>query len=647
VSKQVLPYGSWPSPVSVDMLAAKGASLSDVRLMSDNQLYWLQSPPEEGGRYVVMRQAGPGAGIEAVTPPGFNVRTRVHEYGGAPFAVDQDTVYFSNFDDNRIYRQPLGSQPVPLTDDGAMRYADLVVDSRRRALVAVREDHTHSDIHAVTAIVQIPLSNPTREQVLIQGADFYMAPRISPDGRHMAWICWNHPNMPWDGTELWVADLTEDGGLGPAQRVAGGVDEAIYQPAWSPGNTLYFVSDRTGWWNIYRWSGSQVTAVTSREAEFGEPYWVFGLSSYGFFGTNIVAVATDNDVDHLLVIDAKSTDIREMDTPYNSYSYVNANEWGAAFLAGSGRRSTALVRLTADDTLVEVQGEDPPIGLEDISVPEALVYPTTDGQTAHLWYYAPANARVVGPADEKPPLIVFNHGGPTSRSTGVFRVAVQYWTSRGFAVVDVNYRGSSGYGRAYRRLLNQSWGIVDVEDCCNAALYMAGRGLADPERMAIRGGSAGGYTTLACLTFRDVFSAGASHFGVSDLSLLARETHKFESRYLDSMIGPWPETKERYDARSPLMHMAQVKRPLIFFQGLDDKVVLPNQAELMVEDLKSRGVPVAYLAYPGEGHGFRRAENIIKTAQAELSFYAQVFGIELAEAIDPVHIFNWPPALGH
>jgi dipeptidyl aminopeptidase/acylaminoacyl peptidase len=614
--------------------------------MSDNQLYWLQSRPEEGGRYVVLRQAGPGSDIEAVTPPGFNVRTRVHEYGGASFAVDQDTVYFSNFDDNRIYRQPLGSQPVPLTDDGAMRYADLVVDSRRRALVAVREDHTHSDIHAVTAIVQIPLSNPTREQVLVQGADFYMAPRISPNGRQMAWISWNHPNMPWDGTELWVADLTEDGELGFAQRVAGGVDEAIYQPAWSPDNTLYFVSDRTGWWNIYRWTGGQVTAVTSREAEFGEPYWVFGLSSYGFSGTNIVAVATDNDVDHLLLIDAKSTDIREVDTPYNSYSYVSANEWGAAFLAGSGLRSTALVRLTADDTLVEVQGEDPPIGTEDISVPEALVYPTTDGQTAHLWYYAPVNARVVGPTDEKPPLIVFNHGGPTSRSTGVFRVAVQYWTSRGFAVVDVNYRGSSGYGRAYRRLLNQSWGIVDVEDCCNAALYMAGRGLADPERMAIRGGSAGGYTTLACLTFRDVFSAGASHFGVSDLSLLARETHKFESRYLDSMIGPWPEAKERYDARSPLMHMAQVKRPLIFFQGLDDKVVLPNQAELMVEDLKSRGVPVAYLAYPGEGHGFRRAENIIKTAQAELSFYAQVFGIELAEPIDPVHIFNWPPALG-
>lgn len=646
MSKAEMSYGSWPSPVAPAMLAGHSSSMSDVRLTDDDQLYWLESRPLEGGRYVVMRQEHPEAEPAELTPSGFNVRTRVHEYGGGAYTVSQETVYFSRFDDNRLYRQGPGDDPVPLTmANPAFRYADMIVDRRRQALIAVREDHTASDIQATTTIVQIPLGHPTRERIVVDGSDFYMAPRLSPDGQHLSWIAWNHPNMPWDGTELWVADVLADGSLERAHPVAGGRDEAIFQPEWSPDNMLYFVSDRTGWWNIYRLAEFGVEAVTRREAEFGEPYWVFGLSNYGFSGRDILAAYSDHDRDHLVVIDTQSLAVKEVSTPYSTVSYVTANAGGAAFLGGLSSRPTALVRWKRPQAVWEVRGENAPLGGENISIPEAMEFPTTNGLSAHLWYYAPLNASVKGPTDEKPPLIVFTHGGPTSRSPGVFRMAVQFWTTRGFAVADVNYRGSSGYGREYRRRLNQSWGIVDVEDCCNAALYLADRGLADRTRLVIRGGSAGGYTTLACLTFREVFTAGASHYGVSDLGRLATETHKFESRYMDSMVGPWPEAKARYEERSPLMHIERVKRPLIFFQGLDDKVVLPNQAELMVEQLKSRGVPVAYVTHAGEGHGFRRADSIMKTAQAELSFYAQVFGITLADDIsEPLHIFNWTPS---
>lgn len=640
---QEWPYGGWTSPILASMLAGKTSVPSDVRLTDDNTLYWLESRPHQGGRYVIMRQNPGESEPQEMTPAGFNVRSGVHEYGGAPYAVGENTLYFSNYVDHRFYAQGPSSDVTPITpQESRMRYADPVWDPAHRRLLAVREDHTESDIGAVTTIVSLDPTHPGPGQVLVEGWDFFSSPRLSPDGTRLAWLCWDHPNMPWDGTELWVGEVSGDGTLTNSMRLAGGLAESIFQPSWSPDGTLYYVSDRTGWWNLYRIRHGFTEAVTARQVEFGQPGWAFGQSTYGFWGTQIIACYSDNDYEHLTVVDSESLAMREVPSPYTAFSYVVANQHGAAFVVGAPDRPTALVRWEPSTAFVAVKAETAPISADDISIPQAIEFPTENAQTAHMWYYPPKNQAFRGPADEKPPLVVFNHGGPTSQSNGTFRLAIQYWTTRGFAVADVNYRGSTGYGRAYRRLLTQSWGIVDVEDCCNAALYLANQGLVDGSRMAIRGGSAGGYTTLACLTFRDVFAAGASYYGVSDLGLLARETHKFESRYMDSMVGPWPETRARYEARSPLMHIEQISVPLILFQGLDDKVVLPNQAELVVEKLTSRGVPVAYLPFEGEGHGFRRAENIIRSNEAELYFYSEVFGVPLSEEIEPVPIANWP-----
>lgn len=643
MSTQVRPYGAWPSPVSAEMVASKSVSMSNVLLTEDNRLYWVESRPEEGGRHVVMRLGPSETEPRELTPAPYNVRTRVHEYGGMPYTVDGEVLYFSHYADHRLYRQVPGGSPEPVTPEAPMRYADPVWDGTRSRIVAVREDHTMSDIAAINTIVAVDPAQGTVGTVLAEGWDFYMYPRISPNGRQMAWICWNHPNMPWDGTELWIANIGDDGKLSGHQRVAGGPNESIFEPSWSPDGVLYFVSDRTGWWNIYRFHNGSTEAVTEMTVEFGQPNWGFGMSTYGFAGDDIVATYSNDGYGHLVRIDPATLAVNEISCPYSAFSEVRANNERAVFLAGSPEEPQALVSLDAGrDSLSVVQAEGVrAIDAVDTSIPQAIAFETTRGQTAHMWFYPPKNHAYTGPAGEKPPLIVFNHGGPTSHSAATLKLTIQYFTTRGFAVADVNYRGSTGYGRAYRRLLNESWGIVDVEDCCNAAQYLAREGLVDGQRMAIRGGSAGGYTTLACLTFRDVFAAGASYYGVSDLGALARETHKFESRYMDKMVGPWPDAKDVYEARSPIAHMDQARSPIIFFQGLDDKIVLPNQAEMMVDELRRRGVPVAYLAFEGEGHGFRRADTIIRTLEAELYFYAEIMAIPLAEPVTPVPIANW------
>ncbi len=637
-------YGSWTSPVSAAMLVSKGAKLQDAWVTADDAVYWLESRPREAGRFVIMRwDPDSDSGVE-INPAPFYARTRVHEYGGAPVAVVGDTVYFSHYKDHRLYQAKPGSAPEPLTPAAKMRYADLVWDSARSRLIGVREDHRESDIFAVNTLVAIDPAQPDTGTILAEGYDFFMAPRVSPDGTKLAWVSWNHPNMPWDGTELWVGTFGADGRLADARLVAGGMEESVVQPLWAPDNTLHFISDRTGWWNLYRLKGDQIEAILPMEAEFSGPAWQLGLATYAFAGGDIVAIVAQNGTDQLLRINPDTREVQRLGESYAVFRNVTANAGRLVTIAASPTQSPVVLSYdlgTHTETVVKSAGERP-LADADISIPEAVEFPTERGLTAHAWYYAPKNQGFQAPAGEKPPLIVFSHGGPTGQSFPVFSLALQYWTTRGFAVVDVNYGGSAGYGRAYRNRLYGNWGLNDVEDCTNAALYLADQGLADPKRLAIRGGSAGGYTTLACLTFRDVFAAGASYYGVSDLGALARETHKFESRYLDRMIGPYPEDKAVYDARSPLMHADQITNPIIFFQGLDDKIVLPNQAEEMVDQLKQNHIPVAYIPFDGEGHGFVQADTIIRAQEAELYFYAQIMGIPLEEAIDPVAIWNWP-----
>ncbi|MEZ4594755.1 MAG: S9 family peptidase, partial [Chloroflexota bacterium] len=480
--------------------------------------------------------------------------------------------------------------------------------------------------------------------VLAAGHSFYASPRLSPNGRKLAWISWNHPNMPWDGTELWLADLDEAGtALSNITKIAGSHDESIFQPEWSPNGELYFISDRTNWWNLYRWRNGVVQPVYPMEAEFGRPQWVFGMSTYGFErADSIICTYTQNGIWHLARLNTVQGTLTPIDTPYSSLADLRVSNGFACFIGGSATRPNAVVRLNlqTNDAQILRQSTDLTVDAAYLSVPESIEFPTENGLTAHAIYYPPKNRDFEAPEGDMPPLLVISHGGPTSATQTTLNLGTQYWTSRGFAVLDVNYGGSTGYGRSYRQRLNGQWGIVDVQDCLNGAKHLVRQGLADGDRLAIRGGSAGGYTTLCALTFYDTFSAGASYFGVSDLAALAQETHKFESRYLDSMVGPYPEAKELYEARSPLHHTDQINCPLILFQGLEDKVVPPNQAEMMFEAVKAKGLPVAYVAFPGEQHGFRSAENIKRTLDGELYFYGKIFGFELADPVKPVEIEN-------
>jgi dipeptidyl aminopeptidase/acylaminoacyl peptidase len=481
--------------------------------------------------------------------------------------------------------------------------------------------------------------------VLAQGYDFYSTPRLSPDGTQLAWLAWNHPNMPWDGTELWCATLAADGSIESAQLVAGGVDESIFQPEWSPGGVLHFVSDRTGWWNLYRWHNARVEPLHPMQAEFGLPQWVFGMTSYGFESAGrIVCVYSSAGIDQLAILDTPSGAFETIETPYTMFAYPHSAPGQLVALAGSPTEHAAVVRLDLTTRQIETLRRTSELAVDPgyISAPQAIEFPTDAGLTAHAFFYPPHNADYRAPARERPPLLVMSHGGPTAATSAQLDLEKQYWTSRGIAVLDVNYGGSTGYGRAYRQRLNDQWGIVDMNDCANGARYLAKLGKVDGDRLAITGGSAGGYTTLCALTFRDEFSAGASYYGISDLAALAQDTHKFESRYLDRLIGPYPQRKDLYHQRSPIHYSNRLECPVILFQGLEDKVVPPNQAELMVDALRAKGLPVAYLAFEGEQHGFRKAENMKRALDSEFYFYARIFGFEPADTIEPVIIENLP-----
>ncbi len=640
VKPNTAPYGAWKSPITADLIVSGNISLGQMALDGPD-LYWLEGRPTEGGRIVIVQRAPDGTTADIIPAP-FNARSRVHEYGGGSYVAANGVVYFVNFSDQRIYRTAHGTHPQPITPEASWRYADLIVDSRRNRLICVREDHMLSDQEAANTIVSVPLDG-TEQVILASGNDFYAAPRLSPDGTRLAWLTWNHPNMPWDGTELWVAVIAPDGELVDKKMVAGGLQESIFQPEWSPDGALYFISDRTGWWNLYRWNGQAVDPLMDMEAEFGQPQWVFGMSNYGFLDRGRVACTHTRDCTwHLGLLDVATQTLAPVELPYTSINDLRAAAGQLAIIAGSPSEPFSILRVDphSGDFQVIKRSSSLEIDKGYISQPRSVEFSTTGGETAYGLYYPPTNRDYSAPAGARPPLIVIGHGGPTSATDTSLKLGIQFWTSRGFGVLDVNYGGSSGYGRPYRERLAQNWGVVDVDDCANGALYLASQGLVDGDCLAIRGGSAGGYTVLAALAFRDVFKAGASHFGIGNLETLATDTHKFKSRYLDKMVGPYPESQEIYRERSPLFHTEGLSAPVIFFQGLDDRVVPPNQAEMMVSALRTQGVPVAYIAYAGEGHGFRKAENIRRTLDAELYFYQRVFGIPVDPSLEPVEIAN-------
>jgi len=645
------PYGSWSSPIEAATVARSGRRLGFPAIAADGAVWWAEGRPDEGGRVALMRQLGDG-GPERVTPEGVNVRTRVHEYGGGAWClVEPDLVVFVDFSDQRLYRQRIGEEPVAISPEppeaGAVRYADMRPAPDGEEVVCVREREAEPE--PVNEIVSLPLDGSAQPQVLAGGRDFYSFPRISPDGAWLAWTCWDHPNMPWDGTELWIAPL---GDPGEERLIAGGREESVFQPEWDRRGRLHFISDRDGWWNLYRagepdaeLSGEDgpLVQLTDQHADHGHPQWLFGGATYAFFESGAIAVVrTEGAEERLVLLQPEGWEPANLELPFTSFGYpaLAARGEKVAFAAASPESEAAVVLYDAERGEAEVArtSSDDPVDPAYVSRPRAIKFPTGDGEVAYGFYYPPANPEFEAPEGELPPLIVESHGGPTSHATPALSREFLYWTSRGIGVVDVNYRGSSGYGREYRNKLRGAWGVVDNEDCLGAALNLADQGLADRERLAIRGGSAGGYATLCALTFHDGFAAGASYFGVADAEALAGDTHKFESRYLDLLIGPYPEQAELYRERSPINHVEQLQVPVILFQGLEDMVVPPNQAETMAAALKSNGVPYAYLPFEGEQHGFRKAETNIRCLEAELYFYGRIMGFEPAGDPEPVEI---------
>jgi dipeptidyl aminopeptidase/acylaminoacyl peptidase len=670
-----LPYGSWPSPISARLLVQGASRPTDIRA-EGGSTWWSESRPAEGGREQLVRR-DPDGTLHDLLPEGWNARTRVHEYGGGAWWVSDGTLFFSNWADQRLHRlDPGTADPRPISPPPpaphAWRYADSSLTPDGRYVVVVREAHDAGENDGDGAggdggrgagkvrneVVALPAAgSPSGDAsandvvVLATGPDFVAAPRISPDGRRLAWLAWDHPDMPWDATRLHVADLTFDDGGRPAtsgeQVWAGGDEESLVQPEWGPDGTLYVISDRTDWWNVYRVVGpQQLVAVCPVEAEVGLPAWVFGRSRYQVGPDRTVwLTVSDAEGAHLVRARPGSAPVDRL-LDCLSIEQLRLDGDRLVAIAYQATREPAVIELdlseeaTAAELPARVLRAPRDLGLPEgaLSRPRRIDFPSADGREAHAWFYPPAADGVNGPHGELPPLLVLIHGGPTAAADPSFKLATQYWTSRGLAVVDVDYGGSTGYGRGYRRLLDGTWGIVDVQDACAAATWLAGQGLVDGARLAIRGGSAGGFTTLAALATTDVFAAGASHYGVADLGALARDTHKFEARYLDRLVGPWPEAEEIYRERSPLSHLQGFDRPLIVLQGLEDEVVPPAQAEMIVAGLRERGIPHAYLAFPGEQHGFRRAETIVRAITAELYFYSRVFGFDLADDVEPVEI---------
>jgi len=639
------PYGSWASPITTDLVASEGGVSFAYLDISEEGVYWTESRPQESGRSALVFRPHGGEPTDVV-PSEFNVRTRVHEYGGGAWFRHGRVAFCSSFDDSRLYRiEEPGAEPRPITPEPsephALRYADGRVFAGGHLIVCVRE--LHGEGEPVNELVVLPADGSSEPKVIATGRDFYAAPRPSPDGSSLAWLAWDHPHMPFEGTDLCVADLASDGSLSNGRRVAGSEQESIFQPEWSSDGLLYFVSDRTGWSNLYVERDGEVHALTSEEAELGYPQWVFDLSRYAFLADGRIAcIFTRAAIDSLELFDPESGNLELLDLPYTTYSSPSLQSHGTrlVFPASTPIDAAAVIELDLDSGDRKILRRSTEVKLDEryISVAQPVDFPGADGLNSHGFYYAPANSDFSGPDDELPPLVVFVHGGPTAHVSPSLDLQVQLFTSRGIAVVDLNYGGSTGYGREYQDRLRGRWGEIDVEDSAAAARYLGDRGDIDLARVQITGGSAGGYTTLMALAVRDEFASGVSYYGVADLVTFHEDTHKFESHYDEYLVGPWPDAIDLYRDRSPVVHADSISDPLLLLQGLDDKVVPPSQAEVIVDALKRRGIPYAYIAFAGEGHGFRKAENIKRASEAHLSFLAQVSGFAPADEIEPIEI---------
>ncbi|MGS0647253.1 S9 family peptidase [Komagataeibacter melomenusus] len=639
----IRPYGTWPSPVSAALVAGQTVSLSDVRV-DGRDIYWVEGRPAEGGRRVLVRAR---AGVVAdMTPAPFDVGTRVHEYGGGAYAVCQGRIALSNRRDGSVWLME-GGQSRCLAAGAGLRFADLTFSADGRFLFCVREDHGVAEGEPAAAIVVLDCTAPVEDPAfnggtpLVMGPDFLSSPRPSPDGRYLAWIEWDHPAMPWDATRLRVATLLQEGGdpprLAAPWTLAGedGQAESVIEPCWDAAGRLLALSDRSGWWNLYRFdtTSSAPVAVAPMQAEIGQPHWIFGLRSYALLadGTILAMIISGGEARMACLRDGVATPVA-LGHPAGCPVPV---EGGFAWLDVPPDNAAAVVTGSpGQPPHVLRRATDLPLGPADIALPRAITFPLPAGEgTGQAFFYAPASSRYGGPAGEKPPLVVMAHGGPTGRASAAFSFKVQWWTSRGFAVVDVNYGGSTGFGRAYRQRLEGQWGVVDVDDCIAACHDLAAQGLVDPTRIVIRGSSAGGLTVLLALARSDLFAAGTSLYGVTDLRALATDTHKFESRYLDTLVGPYPADEATYLARSPITQVAHIKAPVLFLQGLDDRVVPPSQARSMVAALRGQGVPCALYEFAGEGHGFRQEATIRQAWELELAFYQQVLRLPVTPAL--------------
>ncbi|HSC67028.1 MAG TPA: S9 family peptidase [Cellvibrio sp.] len=617
-----IPYGHWPSPISTELLTAQGVRISDPQSVGD-RLYYLETRPQEKGRSVLVCERD---GIRTVMfTKTLNIRTRAQEYGGSSYLATENYIFYVDDSDQRIYQyEILYVRTTPITPEGAFRYADFCFDAQRRCLLAVQEDYSTNSHHPSTSIISINLQTKAIS-ILAKSADFYSNPRLSPDGQQLSYLRWFHPQMPWDGTECVLAQLDQLGNVTQEIIVAGSSTESIFQPQWSPDNQLYFVSDRSNWWNIYRWNGNTAEPVLLMDAEFATPQWTFGMSTYGFMNEHeIFCCYTRQGTWHSALLDIRSNKLQPLDMGFTDISALHCKN-GTAYFVGSGTTFSSQLWQFGTGGLAPWTTVNDPVCADYIAEPIPLTFPTADGEITHGFFYSPKNADVSPAADSLPPLLVMCHGGPTGATQSSLNLKIQFWTSRGFAVLDVNYRGSTGYGRHYRDRLKNNWGITDVIDVCSGVDYLVARNLVDKNKVAIRGSSAGGYTVLAALTFSNVFKAGASLYGIGDLEALARDTHKFEAHYLDSLVGEYPAQQHIYRDRSPIYHIDQLNCPVIFLQGLQDKVVPPAQAEAMVAALQHKGIMTKYITFEEEGHGFRQAQNIQRALAEELAFYQKVF----------------------
>jgi len=626
-------YGTWTSPITAEMIAEGSSSILNMQI-HDNATYWCEFRPTNKGRYTIVKRDFSGKTQDA-TDPEFNVRTFVHEYGAGAFTASKGIIYASNAKDSAIYIIKPGHTPHKLTEGqttvklgdkltwkGA-RFTDLRVTSA--GLIAIGECHEPGQL--VENFLALINTSKGTYQKIASGYDFFASPAVSPDGKKIAWLCWNLPNMPWTKSELWIGDLSSAGTVENAHHIISDAYESVLEPQWSADGTLYFISDRyKGWWNLHAYSNDIIENICPMEAEIGGPFWIFDQSAYALLNNKIFFAFNKNGEKKLAVVDLKTKQLELIQHDGIAYQHIRSGPNFIQCVAGYSQKEEEIIQIEDSPGYPISIITSKPMKVDEgyISPAQHIAFPSNE-RTAYGYYYPPKNKDYKIPTNEKPPLVVMIHGGPTAQARGSFQLKQQFWTSRGFAVLDVNYGGSTGYGRAYRDLLNHNWGIVDVEDCENGALSLVRKGFVDPNKLVIRGGSAGGYTTLAALAFKKTFKAGADYFGVADITALANDTHKFESTYMNELIGLYPEEKDLWESRSPINSVHKISSPLIIFQGENDPIVPKNQSIMIYEALKKKGIKTELHLYPDEEHGFRKVENLVHSLNREAEFYLEVF----------------------